>query len=147
MKQQRPQTGKTFILRMDIDTDQTGFAEIAAVIGAAGGDIIAIDVIRTSGSKTTRDLTITLKDSESIGKVEDGLRSLAGVKVIHVSDRTFLLHLGGKLKMEPRQPIQNRDDLSHVYTPGVAKVCMAIHEEPTKAFDLTIKKNTVGGNF
>ena len=143
MKQQRPQTGKTFILRMDIDTDQTGFAEIAAVIGAAGGDIIAIDVIRTSGSKTTRDLTITLKDSESIGKVEDGLRSLAGVKVIHVSDRTFLLHLGGKLKMEPRQPIQNRDDLSHVYTPGVAKVCMAIHEEPTKAFDLTIKKNTV----
>jgi malate dehydrogenase (oxaloacetate-decarboxylating) len=68
---------------------------------------------------------------------------MEGVKLVNISDRTFLLHLGGKIETKAKNPIQNRDDLSRVYTPDVARVCMAIHEEQRKAFTLTIKRNTV----
>jgi malate dehydrogenase (oxaloacetate-decarboxylating) len=68
---------------------------------------------------------------------------LPGVVLHHISDPIFLVHLGGKIEIQPKIPVKNRDDLSKVYTPGVAKVCMAIHEEPHKAFTLTIKRNTV----
>ena len=68
---------------------------------------------------------------------------LDGIRLINVSDRTFLVHLGGKISIQPNLPIKNRDDLSRVYTPGVARVCTAIFENPQKAYSLTIKRNTV----
>lgn len=105
--------------------------------------MVAIDVIQASGHITVRDITITVTDSVDIGKITNSVKNLKGVRLVNVSDRTFLLHLGGKIETQPKIPIQNRDDLSRVYTPDVARVCAAIQEDPKKAFTLTIKRNTV----
>ncbi|WP_078434503.1 NAD-dependent malic enzyme [Metabacillus halosaccharovorans] len=131
------------IIRLHFQKNLITFSEIAKVIGEVGGDIIGIDVISTSKTQTVRDITITVKNQKHGQNVMDVLGLLKGVKVISVSDRTFLLHLGGKIEVTPKNPIKNRDDLSRVYTPGVAQVCRAIEEEPQKAHSLTIKRNTV----
>jgi len=131
------------IIRLHFQKNLITFSEIAKVIGEVGGDIIGIDVISTSKTQTVRDITITVKNQKHGQSVMDVLGQLKGVKVISVSDRTFLLHLGGKIEVTPKNPIKNRDDLSRVYTPGVAQVCHAIADEPQKAHSLTIKRNTV----
>ncbi|PMC35143.1 NAD-dependent malic enzyme [Bacillus sp. UMB0899] len=131
------------IIRLHFQKNLITFSEIAKVIGEVGGDIIGIDVISTSKTQTVRDITITVKNQKHGQSVMDVLGLLKGVKVISVSDRTFLLHLGGKIEVTPKNPIKNRDDLSRVYTPGVAQVCNAIADEPQKAHSLTIKRNTV----
>ncbi|MFC6334355.1 NAD-dependent malic enzyme [Paenibacillus septentrionalis] len=132
----------TIIFRIEMDKQQASFGEVATAVNQAGGDIIAVDIIRSSKDITVRDLTVKL-NVEVHSKVTNHIRSLAGVKLIHESDSTFLAHLGGKLQVTPKMPIKNREDLSKVYTPGVARVCMAIHEDPSKAFTLTVKRNTV----
>jgi malate dehydrogenase (oxaloacetate-decarboxylating) len=135
--------GKSIILRLEIQTDTINFGQVASVIFAAGGDIVAIDVISTSRNMTVRDITITVTDSVDISIITEAVKNMEGVRLVNISDRTFLLHLGGKIETQPKTPIQNRDDLSRVYTPDVARVCMAIHEEPDKAYSLTVKRNTV----
>ncbi|GGE50914.1 malate oxidoreductase [Pullulanibacillus camelliae] len=125
-----------------VELTHVSFGEVASVIGKAGGDIISIDVISSSGDSSVRDITIEVGDSEEQQVVEN-LKAMSGIKVINVSDRTFLSHLGGKVSVESKIPIKNRDDLSRVYTPGVARVCSAIHEDERKAYSLTIKRNTV----
>ncbi len=135
--------GKSIILRLEIDTNEIKFGQVAAAIFEAGGDIVAMDVIQTSRNITVRDITVTVVDTIDISKITASVKSLKGVTLVNISDRTFLLHLGGKIEIKAKSPIQNRDDLSRVYTPDVARVCMAIHEEPAKAYTLTIKRNTV----
>lgn len=133
----------SIILRLELDKELASFGNIATAISDAGGDIIAIDVVRTDKNTTVRDITINVYDNKHTELITAAIHTLAGVKVVHVSDQTFLLHLGGKIETSPKYPIKNRDDLSRVYTPGVAKVCMAIHEKPSLAHTLTIKRNTV----
>ncbi|MFD0590338.1 NAD-dependent malic enzyme [Paenibacillus sp. GCM10027627] len=135
--------GKSIIARIEMNTNEANFGQVASAIFEAGGDIIAIDVIQTSKHSTVRDITITVIDSVDIDIITERIRSMQGVRLVNLSDRTFLLHLGGKIETKLKAPIQNRDDLSRVYTPDVARVCMAIHEEPRKAFTLTVKRNTV----
>ncbi|WP_226001126.1 NAD-dependent malic enzyme [Paenibacillus sp. BJ-4] len=135
--------GKNIILRLEISTEHIQFGQLITLVNEHGGDVIAIDVIRTSEKVTVRDITVTIADPAEIDRMITRIKKAQGVKVLSISDRTFLLHLGGKIEMQPKVPIQNRDDLSRVYTPDVARVCMAIHEEPDKAFRLTIKRNTV----
>ncbi|MFE9275339.1 NAD-dependent malic enzyme [Paenibacillus glucanolyticus] len=135
--------GKSIILRLEMNTQEIKFGQVASAIFEAGGDMVAIDVIQASGNITVRDITITVTDSVDIGKITNSVKELKGVRLVNVSDRTFLLHLGGKIETQPKIPIQNRDDLSRVYTPDVARVCAAIQEDPKKAFTLTIKRNTV----
>ncbi|EHS58199.1 NAD-dependent malic enzyme [Paenibacillus sp. Aloe-11] len=135
--------GKNIILRLEISTEHIQFGQLITLVNEHGGDVIAIDVIRTSEKVTVRDITVTMADPAEIDRMIARIKKAQGVKVLSISDRTFLLHLGGKIEMQPKVPIQNRDDLSRVYTPDVARVCMAIHEEPDKAFRLTIKRNTV----
>ena len=130
------------ILRMELEHRQISFGEVAAAIGKAGGDVTSIDVIQAGKDKSIRDITVDVSDTEE-SRIVDSLRRIAGLHIVNVSDRTFLAHLGGKIRVTPSMPINNRDDLSRVYTPGVAKVCMAIFEQPDKAFSLTIKRNTV----
>ncbi len=125
-----------------VELKNVSFGEVASVIGKAGGDIISIDVISSSGESSVRDITIAVRDIEE-EQVLDRLKATPGVKIINVSDRTFLAHLGGKISTKTKIPIKNRDDLSRVYTPGVARVCSAIYEDPRKAYSLTIKRNTV----
>ncbi|REE81196.1 malate dehydrogenase (oxaloacetate-decarboxylating) [Paenibacillus taihuensis] len=132
----------SIIFRLELDHKKVTFADVAATLSKTGGDITSIDVIRPGHETSTRDITVDLPDKNEAATVE-ALRNLDGVTVINVSDRTFLVHLGGKITIQPTLPIKNRDDLSKVYTPGVAKVCAAIAENPNKAYSLTIKRNTV----
>ncbi|WP_029192322.1 NAD-dependent malic enzyme [Paenibacillus harenae] len=135
--------GKTIILRLEIDTNRAQFGRAATAIEQAKGDIIAIDVIHTDKNKSIRDLTVKITEQGAAERLTAVLQTVPGIRLLHISDRTFLLHLGGKISIQPKTPIQNRDDLSRVYTPEVARVCQAIYEEPSKAYTLTIKRNTV----
>jgi malate dehydrogenase (oxaloacetate-decarboxylating) len=135
--------GKSIIVRLEMNTNEVHFGQVASSIFEAGGDIVAIDVIQTSQTVSVRDITIAVTDTIDIDIITDRIKDMSGVRLVNLSDRTFLLHLGGKIETKLKTPIQNRDDLSRVYTPDVARVCMAIHEEPRKAFTLTIKRNTV----
>ncbi|GMK44839.1 NAD-dependent malic enzyme [Paenibacillus glycanilyticus] len=140
---ERSMDGKTIILRLEIDTQQAYFGKAVSAIEAAGGDIVAIDVIQTDKQVSIRDLTVKITEAGAAERLQAALQSVPGIRLRHVSDRTFLLHLGGKITIQPKTPIQNRDDLSRVYTPDVARVCQAIEADPKKAFTLTIKRNTV----
>lgn len=131
------------ILRLEIDKSASSFGQIATAINDAGGDIVAIDVTQAGRTTTIRDITVNITDQQQSDLIVEKLGKLPGVRVVNVSDQTFLMHLGGKIETVPKLPIKNRDDLSRVYTPGVARVCMAIHEDPSKAHTLTIKRNTV----
>ncbi|AET59383.1 NAD-dependent malic enzyme [Paenibacillus terrae HPL-003] len=132
----------SLILRLELIHSQINFGEVASTISRAGGDITSIDVIRPGQDSSVRDITVHVAEIAETALIES-LKSLAGIQLINVSDRTFLAHLGGKISVQPNLPIKNRDDLSRVYTPGVARVCTSIHENPKKAYSLTIKRNTV----
>ncbi|MFD1135453.1 NAD-dependent malic enzyme [Paenibacillus urinalis] len=140
---QRNLDGNSIIIRLEMKTKTINFGEVASAISQAGGDIVAIDVISTNQDITVRDLTVAVSHADDNKKIVETVRNLNGVSIINVSDRTFLLHLGGKIEIAPKSPINNREDLSRVYTPDVARVCNAIAEEPQKAYSLTIKRNTV----
>ncbi|WP_409294185.1 NAD-dependent malic enzyme [Peribacillus sp. SCS-26] len=131
------------ILRLEIDKEKANFGTIATLINGLKGDIIAIDVISEGKTQTVRDFTVTVFDQEHSDLVVREVTNIKGVKLIHVSDRTFLVHLGGKIETKLKTPIKNRDDLSRVYTPGVARVCTAIHKDQSLANTLTIKRNTI----
>ncbi|MFC0215306.1 NAD-dependent malic enzyme [Paenibacillus chartarius] len=135
--------GKSIILRLELQTEHLHFGQLITVITENGGDVVAIDVIQTGANWSVRDITVTASEQAQLESITSTIKELPGVRLVHVSDRTFLLHLGGKIEMKPKAPIQNRDDLSRVYTPDVARVCMAIYEQPDNAYKLTIKRNTV----
>ncbi|MNH91006.1 NAD-dependent malic enzyme [compost metagenome] len=132
----------SIILRLELNHTLVSFGHVASAVSEAGGDIISIDVIRPGSDNSVRDITVQVADDRE-KLVVDSLRVMPGITIINVSDRTFLAHLGGKISIQPSMPIRNRDDLSRVYTPGVARVSMAIHENVDKAYSLTIKRNTV----
>ncbi len=116
---------------------------IATRIGEAGGDIGAVDIVEVEPESLIRDLTVNCRDERHGDLIVEALNGLAGVEVLHVSDLTFLAHLGGKIEIKNRVPLKTRNDLSRVYTPGVARVCQAIATDPGKAYTLTIKRNSV----
>jgi len=134
--------GLSLIFRLKIQSS-AGFSEVTSAIAEAGGDIIAVDVIDVGKDSVIRDMTVNIHDEDHGRRVTKSLSQRPGIEVINVSDRTFLVHLGGKIEIHPKTPVKNRDDLSRVYTPGVARVCEAIRDDPSKAFQLTIKRNTV----
>jgi malate dehydrogenase (oxaloacetate-decarboxylating) len=126
-----------------LDDRPGAFADVARAIGDAGGSLGAIDLVRVEQAKKVRDITVDAGSADHIAQIVDAVHALPGVEVEHVSDRTFLLHLGGKIEMVSKSPLKTRDDLSMAYTPGVARVCTAIAEDPSKVWNLTIKQNTV----
>ncbi|WP_219838493.1 NAD-dependent malic enzyme [Paenibacillus sp. R14(2021)] len=130
------------IIRLEMDKQQITFGQIITAIGETGGEILAVDVSGTSKQMMIYDLTICV-NSNLTSSIVTQMNGLEGLKVINVSDQTMLMHLGGKIEVASKIRIKNRDDLSRVYTPGVARVSMAIHEDPSKAYSLTIKRNTV----
>lgn len=132
----------TIIIRLEMDKRTMTFGQIITAIGEAGGEIHAVDVSGIANQTIVYDMTINVNPAES-SSIAAKLNKLAGVKVINVSDQTMLMHLGGKIEITPKLRIKNRDDLSRVYTPGVARVSMAIHDDPRAAYSLTIKRNTV----
>jgi malate dehydrogenase (oxaloacetate-decarboxylating) len=138
-----PSASYSFTVRVLIRTRPGMLGRVASVIGTAGGDIGAVDLVTTTAERTERDITVNARDSIHAQAIVNRLKHVAGVRVLNVSDRTFLLHLGGKIEIRNKVPIRTRDDLSMTYTPGVARVCLAIHEDRQRAFALTIRQNTV----
>ena len=109
----------------------------------AGGAITALDVTASGHERLRIDVTCAARDTDHADELVAAMRSVPGVVIGKVSDRTFLMHLGGKIEMNSKHPIRNRDDLSMIYTPGVARVCLAIAENPEDARRLTIKRNSI----
>ena len=143
MAAQRPSASFSATLRVHLDDRPGAFADLARAIGDAGGSLGAIDLVRVEHEKKVRDVTVDAASADHIDAIVAAVQALPGIHVDQVSDRTFLLHLGGKIEMVSKSPLKTRDDLSMAYTPGVARVCMAIAEDPSKVWNLTIKQNTV----
>ena len=138
-----PSASYSFTLRIEFPHRAGSLGRILTVIGDAGGMVGAVDIVRMREDRTVRDITVNARDSEHGQSVVEAVEVLPEVNVVNISDRTFLMHLGGKIEVRSKLQIRTRDDLSMVYTPGVARVCRAIHDDPERAFNLTIKRNTV----
>jgi malate dehydrogenase (oxaloacetate-decarboxylating) len=138
-----PSASYSFTLRVEFPHRVGSLAKILTTVGDAGGMIGAVDIVRMGQQTTCRDITVNARDSEHGQQVVKVVEGLPEVKVVNVSDRTFLMHLGGKIEVRSRMQLRTRDDLSMAYTPGVARVCRAIADDPERAFNLTIKRNTV----
>jgi malate dehydrogenase (oxaloacetate-decarboxylating) len=138
-----PSASFSATLRVHLDDRPGSFAALAAAIGEAGGLLGAIDLVRVDRGKKVRDVTVLAADAAHIDRIVQAVQAVDGVEVEHMSDRTFLLHLGGKIEVAAKAPLTTRDDLSMAYTPGVARICTAIAEQPAKVWSLTVKQNTV----
>ena len=138
-----PSPSYSITLRLEIVNTIGMFGKIATAIGASGGDIGAVDIVRTGKGIMVRDVTVNARDESHEREIVESVKKLEGVKILHVSDRTFLLHHSGKIEIHNKVPVKNRSDLSMVYTPGVARVCLAIHHDKEKAYRFTLKRNSV----
>jgi malate dehydrogenase (oxaloacetate-decarboxylating) len=140
---QHPSASFAFTARCRIVNRPGMLGQLTSAIGSVGGDIRALDIVRVEGSDLVRDITVLAADADHAQELIAHMSAVPGVEVLEYSDRTFLAHLGGKIEVTARHPIRTRDDLSMVYTPGVARICMAIAEDPRRARNLTIKRNAV----
>jgi malate dehydrogenase (oxaloacetate-decarboxylating) len=130
-------------MRLRIKNVSGMFARLLHVIARQQGDPGAVDVVRADREFKVRDLTVSARDDAHAKAIVNAVKRLHGVTVLNVSDRVFLMHLGGKIRIENKVPLTTRDALSMAYTPGVARVCLAIAEDKRKAASLTIKHNSV----
>ncbi len=138
-----PNISYTFTVRIRLENRIGKLAEILTKIGRAGGDMGAVDIVRVEPNIMVRALTIYARDEAHENKIVGVIRSLPGVTVVNVSDRVFLLQLGGKTQIQNKVSLNTRDILSMAYTPGVARMCKAIAEDKSKVNQLTIKMNSV----
>ncbi len=138
-----PSISYSITVRLELQAGGTATSELTSTVERAGGVVTALDVTASGHDKLRMDVTCAASDTAHADEIVDALRAMEGVVVHKVSDRTFLMHLGGTIEMQPKHPIRNRDDLSMVYTPGVARVCEAIADNPDDARRLTVKRNAV----
>jgi malate dehydrogenase (oxaloacetate-decarboxylating) len=138
-----PSASFSATLRVALENHPGSFARLASAIGAAGGLLDAIDLVRVERTRKIRDITVLAADAAHLEQIVAAVSPLDGVEVVNVSDRTFLLHLGGKIEVVGKAPLKTRDDLSMAYTPGVARISSAIAADPDKIWNLTIKQHTV----
>jgi malate dehydrogenase (oxaloacetate-decarboxylating) len=138
-----PSAQYSLTIRVEL-ADRPGVLEqVTGAIGAAGGTIDAVDLVAVDGRQAVRDVTTLCADPSAWPRITEAIDAIDGAHVLDTTDRTFLLHLGGKIEQRNKAPLRTRDDLSMAYTPGVARVCEAIRADPDKAFQYTIKRNTV----
>ena len=138
-----PSVSNSITVRLHLPARTTAVSELTTAIETSGGLVTGLDVTASGPQRLQVDVTAAARDTAHADEIVAAMRAVNGVEIGKVSDRTFLMHLGGKLKIESKVPIRNRDDLSMIYTPGVARVCMAIAANPADARRLTIKRNTV----
>ncbi|MBF0238984.1 MAG: NAD-dependent malic enzyme [SAR324 cluster bacterium] len=132
------------ILRLKFDnTNFSAMAAVANSIAQVGGEITTVNIVESLKNGSIRDISVRVVSPEHAKTVIDAVKEVTEVKYIDSFGRTFLIHQGGKIEVQNRIPLNTTDDLSRAYTPGVAEVCMAIHHDVKKAWDLTIKKNCV----
>ena len=130
-------------IRVKIDEGQNMLGQVSDMIGEQGGMVVAVDLVEAGAGHSVRDIVVDAGNRDHWNRILSAIGSLPGVEVIDTTDRTFLLHVGGKIEQHNKHPLKTRDDLSMAYTPGVARVCTAIKDDPDKAFQYTIKRNTV----
>jgi malate dehydrogenase (oxaloacetate-decarboxylating) len=135
--------GYGITIRVEGHPDSQPVAAITAVISEAGATITALDVVESLLERVVIDITCDAVDQEHADVITSSISRHPDLTVRKVSDRTFLLHLGGKIEIQSKVPLKTRDDLSRAYTPGVARICQAIVDDPADARRLTIKRNTV----
>lgn len=138
-----PSVSYSMTVRLEVPVSGTAVSQLTTAVESSGGSVTGLDVTASGHEKLRIDVTIAATSTAHADQIVGQLRGIEGVVLGKVSDRTFLMHLGGKIEMQSKHPIRNRDDLSMVYTPGVARVCMAIAENPEDARRLTIKRNSV----
>jgi malate dehydrogenase (oxaloacetate-decarboxylating) len=136
-------TTRSLTIRAAVPAQPGAFGQVMAAIGDAGGEVIGVEVVRSTKTDVTRDIIVQVRGDEGAEAVLRAVRGISGVAVQDVVDRVLLAHSGGKIAMQNRAALTSRDDLSMAYTPGVARVCMAIHDDPEQVWDLTIRANTV----
>ena len=140
---QTPSASYSLTLRVRLSSRAGSLGELTMAIGRAGGDIGAIDIVTVGNDFIIRDITVSSVSSKHGEQIVEAVKDVDGVELLQVSDPTFLMHLGGKIEVVSKVPLKTRADLSMAYTPGVARICDAIQNDPDKVFTLTIKKNTV----
>ena len=133
----------SIIVRLKIDNKVGMLARVNRVISEMGGIVGAIDLVGPENGVLVRDISIFTNDQNHGDNIVESIKKTPGVEFVNFSDRTFLVHLGGKISIRNRIPVKTRDDLSMAYTPGVAKICMEINQDPEDAYKLTTKGNTV----
>lgn len=138
-----PNVSHSVTIRAEITHRPGALGRLTTAIGEAGGNILALDLVDVSSDQITRDITILAADEVHAAMIRTACEAVEGVHIRSVLDRTFRLHLGGKIEIRGKNPINNRDDLSMAYTPGVARVCMEIVDKPVQVHTYTIKANTV----
>ena len=138
-----PSASYSITVRLEVPADPASVGRLTTAVGLAGGAVTALDVTESHPDRIVLDVTCAASDQEHSEQLTEALRAVEGVTIRKVSDRTFLLHLGGKIEVRSKVPLRTRDDLSMAYTPGVARVCMAIHAQPDDVRRLTVKRNTV----
>jgi malate dehydrogenase (oxaloacetate-decarboxylating) len=143
MAERTPGVAYSITVRSEYPNKPGMLGKITSAIGEAGGSAQGVDVVQTSKSEMVRDFTVNTAGHEHAIEVVDAIKAVEDVKVRSVSDQTFLLHVGGKIEMRSRVAVTTRDDMSKAYTPGVGRVCMAIHEDPNAVWALTGKGHTV----
>ena len=141
--QLQPSASYSVTIRVETHGVPGTLGRITSAIGEVGGVIGAIDLVSVGSGENVRDITVAARDKAHEEAIVDAMSAVEGIRVLHVSDRTFQVHLGGKIDVTPRFPVKTRDDLSMVYTPGVARVCLAIHDDPAKHWSLTVKGHTI----
>jgi malate dehydrogenase (oxaloacetate-decarboxylating) len=140
---QHPSASFALTARCSIINRPGMLGQLTSAIGGLGGDIRSLDIVRVGPGAIVRDVTVLAADSDHAHQLVEMMKALPGVEVLEYSDRTFLAHLGGKIEVVARTPIRTREDLSMVYTPGVARISMAIAADHSRARNLTIKHNCV----
>ncbi|WP_448072872.1 malic enzyme-like NAD(P)-binding protein [Georgenia yuyongxinii] len=138
-----PSPSYTITLRVEAPASQRATSTVVSAVAEAGAAVMGVDIVHSATKKVVVDVTCDTVDAEHGEQVVAALNALEGVKVLKMSDSTFLMHLGGKIEVRTKVPLKTRRDLSRAYTPGVARVCLAIAEKPEDARRLTIKRNTV----
>ena len=139
----QPSISYSITVRLEVPARGNAVSQLTAAVEEAGGIVTALDVTASGHERLTIDVTCAASDTDHAQRLSEALSAVEGVTIGKVSDRTFLMHLGGKIEIQPKVPIRNRDDLSMIYTPGVARVCLALVDNPDDARRLTIKRNTV----
>ncbi|MGW4383080.1 malic enzyme-like NAD(P)-binding protein [Kitasatospora sp. NPDC004531] len=138
-----PSVSNSITVRLEVPATGNAVSSITTAVESSGGSVTGLDVTASGLEALRIDVTVAASSVVHGEEIVEKLRAIDGVTIGKVSDRTFLMHLGGKIEMSSKLPIRNRDDLSMIYTPGVARVCMAIAENPEDARRLTIKRNSV----
>jgi len=138
-----PSPSYSITIRAEIENRIGMFAQLATAISNAGGDLGSVDIVRAEKGKIIRDITANARDVEHEKRIVRAIKNIDGIKVLRVTDRTFTAHEGGKIEIRSKIPVRNRDDLSKVYTPGVARVCGDIYNCSEHAYRYTIKGNSV----